>query len=109
VHRAHRLLSESALILRTFRNGPGGRQTPGDFTRKYSRADRVPIRTALPSPQIKEAVKWLKAETRICPFCDTLIDTTEFRRGIDEATNRTNEMLQNLQRSLRSIKINIKL
>ena len=40
---------------------------------------------------------------------DTLVDTTEFRRGIDEATNRTHEMLQNLQRSLRSIKINIKL
>jgi endogenous inhibitor of DNA gyrase (YacG/DUF329 family) len=59
--------------------------------------------------QIKEAVKWLKAETRIRPFCDTLIDTTEFRRGIDEATNRTNEMLQNLQRSLRNIKININL
>jgi hypothetical protein len=25
-----------------------------------------------------------------------LIDTTEFRRGIDEATNRTHEMLRNL-------------
>ena len=59
--------------------------------------------------QINETVKWLKAESRKCPFCNTLIDTTEFRRGIDEATNRTHEMLQNLQESLRSIKIKIKL
>jgi hypothetical protein len=58
--------------------------------------------------QINETVKWLKAESRNCPFCGTLIDTTEFRRGIDEATNRTHEMLQNLQESLRSIKIRIK-
>jgi hypothetical protein len=42
-------------------------------------------------------------------FCGTLIDTTEFRRGIDEATNRTHEMLQNLQDSLGSIKIKIQL
>jgi hypothetical protein len=59
--------------------------------------------------RIKETVKWLKAESQKCPFCGTLIDTTEFRRGIDEATNRTHEMLQNLQESLRSIKIRIKL
>jgi len=59
--------------------------------------------------QIKETVKWLKAESRKCPFCGTLIDTTEFRRGIDEATNRTHEMLRNLQGSLSSLKINIKL
>jgi phage FluMu protein Com len=59
--------------------------------------------------QIHETVNWLKAESRKCPFCGTLIDTTEFRRGIDEATNRTHEMLQNLQESLRSIKIKIKL
>ena len=59
--------------------------------------------------QINETVNWLKAESRKCPFCGTLIDTTEFRRGIDEATERTHEMLQNLQASLRSIKINIKL
>ena len=58
--------------------------------------------------QIKETVKWLEADRRECPFCDTLIDTAEFRRGIGEATNRTNEMLQNLQRSLKTIKINIK-
>ena len=38
--------------------------------------------------QIKETVKWLKAESRKCPFFDALIDTTEFRRGIDEAKNR---------------------
>ena len=38
-----------------------------------------------------------------------LIDTTEFRRGIDEATNRIHEMLQNLQDSLGSIKIKIQL
>ncbi len=44
--------------------------------------------------QINETVNWLKAESRTCPFCNTLIDTTEFRRGIDEATNRTHEMLQ---------------
>jgi wobble nucleotide-excising tRNase len=56
--------------------------------------------------QINETVNWLKAESRKCPFCGTLIDTTEFRRGIDEATNR---MLQDLQKSLRSIKVRIKL
>ena len=59
--------------------------------------------------QINETVKWLKAESRKCPFCETLIDTTEFRRGIDEATNRTHEMLRNLQGSLKSVKIKIKL
>jgi len=32
--------------------------------------------------QIKETVKWLKAESQKCPFCGTLIDTTEFRRGM---------------------------
>jgi phage FluMu protein Com len=58
---------------------------------------------------IKETVNWLKAESRKCPFCDTPIDTTEFRRGIDEATNRTHKMLRNLQGSLKSVKINIKL
>jgi hypothetical protein len=57
---------------------------------------------------IKEKVKWLKADRRECPSCNMLIDTTEFRRGIDEATNRTYEMLQTLQRSLTTIKINIK-
>jgi hypothetical protein len=62
----------------TCRNGPGRRQTLGDFTGKYSRTDRVPITTALASPQIKETVKWLKAEARKGPFCHTLIDTTEF-------------------------------
>jgi len=36
--------------------------------------------------QINETVNWLKAESQKCPFCGTLIDTTEFRRGIDEAT-----------------------
>jgi sarcosine oxidase delta subunit len=40
---------------------------------------------------IKEAVSWLKAESRKCPFCHTVFETTEFRRGIDEATNRTSE------------------
>ena len=59
--------------------------------------------------QINETVNWLKAESRKCPFCGTLIDTTEFRRGIDEATNRTHEMLKNLQESLKSVKIKIKL
>lgn len=59
--------------------------------------------------QIKETVKWLKAESQKCPFCGTLNDTTEFQRGIDEATNRTHEMLQNLQDSLGSIKIKIQL
>jgi len=59
--------------------------------------------------QIKETVNWLKAEGRKCPFCGTLIETTEFRRGIDEATTRTHEMLRNLQESLKSVKINIKL
>jgi hypothetical protein len=59
--------------------------------------------------QINQTVKWLKAESRKCPFCNTLIDTTEFRRGIDEATNRTHQMLRNLQESLKSVKIKIKL
>jgi hypothetical protein len=59
--------------------------------------------------QINETVRWLKADSRKCPFCDTLIDTTEFRRGIDEATNGTHEMLENLQKNLRSIKVRIKL
>ena len=59
--------------------------------------------------RINESVNWLKAESRKCPFCNTLIDTTEFRRGIDEATNRTHEMLRNLQESLKSVKIKIKL
>jgi hypothetical protein len=36
VHRAHRLLSESTLILRTLKNRPGGKQTPSDFTRLRS-------------------------------------------------------------------------
>ena len=58
---------------------------------------------------INETVNWLKAEGRKCPFCHTLIDTTEFRRGVDEATIRTHEMLKNLEESLRSIKIRIKL
>ena len=73
--------------------------------------DNLPLEMACPkcSKQINETVKWLKAESRKCPFCNTLIDTTEFRRGIDEATNRTHEMLQDLQKSLRSIKIRIKL
>jgi hypothetical protein len=59
--------------------------------------------------QIKETVKWLKAESQRCPFCGTLIDTTEFRRGIGEATNRPHEMPQNLQDSLGNIKIKIQL
>jgi peptide subunit release factor 1 (eRF1) len=59
--------------------------------------------------QINETVDWLKAESRKCPFCGTPIDTVEFRRGIDEATNRTNKMLRNLQGSLSSVKIKIKL
>ena len=73
--------------------------------------DNLPLEIKCPQcgKQIKETVKWLKAESQKCPFCDTIIDTTEFRRGIDEATNRTHEMLQNLQKSLRSIEINIKL
>ena len=49
--------------------------------------------------QIKETV-WLKAESQKCPFCGTPIDTTDFRRGIDEATNRTHEMLQNPRTAL---------
>jgi peptide subunit release factor 1 (eRF1) len=73
--------------------------------------DNLPLEITCPKcgRQIKETVRWLKAESRKCPFCDMLLDTTEFRRGIDEATNRTNEMLRNLQGSLSSVKINIKL
>ncbi|MGB8343206.1 MAG: hypothetical protein WCE51_16600 [Chthoniobacterales bacterium] len=59
--------------------------------------------------RINETVAWLKADRRECPFCNALIDTTEFRRGVDEATNRTHEMLQNLQSSLKTIKIAIKI
>jgi hypothetical protein len=36
-----------------------------------------------------------------------VIDTAEFRRGVDEATNRTDEMIRNLENSLRSVKIKI--
>jgi len=63
------------------------------------------LRRAKCGKQINETVKWLKAENRKCPFCGTLIDTTEFRRGIDEATNRTHEMLRNLQGSLKSVSL----
>jgi sarcosine oxidase delta subunit len=73
--------------------------------------DNLPLEITCPKcgKQIKETVRWLKAERRKCPFCDMLFETTEFRRGIDEATNRTHEMLQKLQDSLGSIKIKIKL
>ena len=73
--------------------------------------DNLPLEITCPKcgKQIKETVRWLKADSRKCPFCDMLFETTEFRRGIDEATNRTHEMLQNLQDSLGSIKIKIKL
>ncbi len=59
--------------------------------------------------QINKTVKWLKADSQKCPSCDMLIETTEFRRGVDEATSRTDEMLRNLANSLKSVKINIKL
>jgi hypothetical protein len=36
LHCAHRLLSKLARILCTLRNEPGGKQTPGDFTRLQS-------------------------------------------------------------------------
>jgi sarcosine oxidase delta subunit len=73
--------------------------------------DNLPLEITCPKcgKQIKETVEWLKTDSRKCPFCDTLFETTEFRRGIDEATNRTHEMLQNLQDSLGSIKIKIEL
>jgi hypothetical protein len=72
--------------------------------------DNLPLEITCPKwrKQIKETVRWLKADSRKCPFCDMLFDTTEFRRAIDEATNRTHEMLRNLQESLGSIKIKIK-
>jgi hypothetical protein len=52
--------------------------------------DNLPLEITCPKcgKQIKETVIWLKAESRKCPFCGMLFDTTEFRRGIDEATNR---------------------
>ena len=73
--------------------------------------DNLPLEITCPKcgKQIKETVRWLKADSSKCPFCDMLFDTTEFRRGIDEATNRTHKMLRNLQESLGSIKIKIKL
>jgi hypothetical protein len=53
---------------------------------------------------------WLSALSHLTvSLIGTLIDTTEFRRGIDEATNRPHEMLQNLQDSLGSIKIKIQI
>jgi phage FluMu protein Com len=71
--------------------------------------DNLPLEITCPKcgKQINETVRWLKADSRKCPFCDMLFDTTEFRRGIDEATNRTHEMLRNLQESLGSIKIKL--
>jgi hypothetical protein len=73
--------------------------------------DNLPLEITGPKcgKQINETVRWLKADSRKCPFCGMLFDTAEFRRGIDEATNRTHEMLRNLQESLGSIKIKIKL
>ena len=49
---------------------------------------------------------WLRVGN--VPFA-TRSSTTEFRRGIDEATNRTHKMLRDLQGSLKSVKIKIKL
>jgi hypothetical protein len=51
MHRAHRLLSESTRILCTLRNGPGGRQPPGDFAgiRSISEPKVFPIRAAIPN------------------------------------------------------------
>ena len=45
--------------------------------------DNLPLEITCPKcgKQIKETVRWLKADSRKCPFCDTLFDTTEFRRG----------------------------
>jgi hypothetical protein len=57
--------------------------------------------------QMNKTVKWLKAASQKCPSCDMVIDTAEFRRGVDEATNRTDEMIRNLENSLRSVKIKI--
>jgi hypothetical protein len=64
--------------------------------------DDLPLEITCPKcgKQIKETVKWFMADSRKCPFCDLPFETTGFRRGIDEATDRTNEMLQNLQKSL---------
>jgi transcription initiation factor IIE alpha subunit len=57
--------------------------------------------------QMNKTVKWLKAASQKCPSCDMVIDTAEFRRGVDEATSRTDEMIRNLENSLRSVKIKI--
>ena len=59
--------------------------------------------------QMNKTVEWLKADSRKCPSCGMVIETAEFRRGVEEATSRTDEMLRNLQKSLRSVKISIKL
>jgi peptide subunit release factor 1 (eRF1) len=71
--------------------------------------DNLPLEITCPKcgKQIKETVKWFMADSRKCPFCDLPFETTGFRRGIDEATDRTNEMLQKLQNSLGNIKIKI--
>jgi peptide subunit release factor 1 (eRF1) len=57
--------------------------------------------------QMNKTVKWLKAASQKCPSCDMVIDTAEFRRGVNEATSRTDEMIRNLENSLRSVKIKI--
>ncbi len=71
--------------------------------------DNLPLEITCPKcdKQIKETVRWFKADGRKCPFCNQPFETTGFRRGMDEATKRTNEMLLNLQKSLGSLKIKI--
>ena len=54
--------------------------------------------------QINETVNWLKAESRKRPFCGTLIDTTEFRRGIDETTNRTMKCFRTFRRAFGALR-----
>ena len=62
--------------------------------------DNLPLEMTCPKcgKQINETVNWLKAESQKCPFCNTLIDTTEFRRGIDEATIRIMKCLRTFRR-----------
>ena len=69
--------------------------------------DNLPLEITCPKcgKQIKETVSWFKADSRTCPFCDLPFETTGFRRALDDATKRTNEMLEKLQKSLGDIKI----
>jgi hypothetical protein len=59
--------------------------------------------------KIKKTVGWFKADGRSCPFCDQPFDTTQFRRGIEEAEASTEKTLRDIANSCSNTKIEIKL